>query len=116
PPAPLDLKIKVGSKECARSGDDATPWVNLAGTLLLFRNPSLNDNCEPNDSGAPDLFAASLSSEGKPKAAAIPLESLNTTGGMSRESDPSLTPDSCFVYFASDNGTGDFDLYKAPRN
>ena len=48
-------------------------------------------------------------------AAATALASLNNTGGMSSETDPSLSPDACTIYFASDNGTGDFDLYKAPR-
>ena len=118
PPAPavLDLKVKAGASECARTGDDATPWVNVAGTLLLFRNASLNDSCQANDSGATDLFAAPLDKNGKPLIAAIPLASLNTTGGMSMETDPSLSPDSCVLYFASDSGTGDFDLYKAQRN
>ena len=118
PPAPavLDLKLKVGSHECARGGEDATPWVNVSGTLLLFRNPSLNDGCEPNDAGATDLFAAPLDQQGLPVVPAIPLASLNNTGGVSTETDPSLSPDSCFLYFASDNGTGNFDLYKAQRN
>jgi hypothetical protein len=118
PPAPavLELKIKAGTAECARSGEDATPWVNAAGTLLLFRNPSLNEECEANDSGATDLFAAPLNKEGTPLAAAVALASLNTTGGASWETDPSLSPDSCFAYFASDNGTGDFDLYRVQRN
>jgi len=117
PPAPamLELKVKAGTAECARSGVDATPWVNLAGTVLLFRNPSLNESCEVNDSGATDLFAVPLNSDGTPKGAATALASLNKTGGMSIETDPSLSADACTMYFASDNGTGDFDLYKAPR-
>lgn len=118
PPAPavLDLKVKAGTAECPRSGDDATPWVNNAGTVLLFRNPSVNDNCEPNDSGATDMFAASLNDDGTPKAAAIALASLNNTGGSSQETDPTLSNDACTLYFASDRGSGDFDLYKASRN
>src|SRR6478735_5462850 len=118
PPAPavLELKVKAGTAECARSGDDATPWVNLAGTLLLFSNPSLNENCEANDSGASDLFAAPLDKDGAPLAAATALASLNHTGGVSRETDPSLSSDACYIYFASDNGMEDFDLYKAQRN
>jgi hypothetical protein len=118
PPAPavLELKLKVGkTAECPRSGEDATPWVNAAGSLLLFSNPSVNEDCQESDSGATDLFAAPLDKDGKPLAAATPLTSLNTTGGVSRQTDPSLSPDSCFVYFASDNGTGDFNLYKAQR-
>jgi hypothetical protein len=116
PPAVLDLKVKAGAAVCPRSGEDATPWVNVAGTVILFRNPSVNDECEANDSGASDLFAAPLNTDGTPKAAATALASLNITGGMSNETDPSLSPDSCFVYFASDKGTGDFDLYRAQRN
>jgi len=116
PPVVLELKVKAGTAECPRTGEDATPWVNLAGTLLLFRNPSVNESCEPNDSGATDLFVAPLDKDGKAAAAATALASINNTGGMSRETDPSLSNDACTVYFASDNGTGDFDLYKASRN
>jgi hypothetical protein len=117
PPAAevLDLKLKAGKAECARSGEDATPWVNMAGTLLLFSNPSVNDRCEANDSGASDLFAAPLNEDGTAKVATA-VASLNHTGGRSRETDPSLSSDSCTIYFSSDDGTGDFDLYKAQRN
>jgi hypothetical protein len=119
-PAVLELKIKAGAAECPRAGEDATPWVNAAGTLLLFSNPSLYDDCRANDSGARDLFAAPLDKDGLPLAAATALASLNTTGGTSTETDPSFSPDACNIYFASDSdsdgGRGDFDLYKAQRN
>jgi hypothetical protein len=118
-PAVLDLKVKVGvSAECpARLGSDATPWVNADGSLLLFRSLSLDDKCAANDGSATDLFAAPLSSTGTPLAAAVPLSSLNNTGGNSSETDPALAQDSCTLYFASDNGhAGDFDLYSAARN
>ena len=49
-------------------------------------------------------------------AAAIALSSLNTIGGGSNESDPSLSTDSCTIYFASDSGTASSDLYRAQRN
>jgi len=84
--------------------------------VLLFRNPSLDESCEPIDAGATDLFAAPLNSDGTPKAAATALASLNNVGGMSKETDPTLSSDACTIYFASDGGTGDFDLYKASRN
>ncbi|HET7538926.1 MAG TPA: hypothetical protein VFK05_03615 [Polyangiaceae bacterium] len=115
-PAPLELTLKVGKAECPRAGEDATPWVNQDGTLLLFRNPSLNESCDPNDSGATDLFAVGLKPDGTPEGPARALSSLNNTGGMSRETDPTLSNDSCSIYFATDNGSGAFDLYKAPRN
>jgi hypothetical protein len=116
-PAVLDLQVQAGSNHCARLGADATPWVNAAGTLLLFRNESVDDSCNPNDSHAFDLYAAPLAKEtGLASAPAVPLSSLNNTGGASTETDPSLSQDSCFLYFASDNGTNDFDLYRAARN
>ncbi|MEO8904229.1 MAG: hypothetical protein ABI488_17860 [Polyangiaceae bacterium] len=115
-PAVLDVQVKAGKGECPRLGNDATPWVNVDGTLLLFRSESVNDNCAPNDSGAYDLFAAPLSADGIPLAPAVALSSLNNTGGGSNETDPALSADSCLIYFASDNGKGDFDLYSAARN
>ena len=115
-PAVLDLKMKAGAGTCPRLGDDATPWVNADGTLLLFRSESVNDNCKPNDSGAFDLFAAPLSATGTPLGPAVALSSLNNTGGGSNETDPALSVDSCTIYFASDSGKGDYDLYSAARN
>ncbi|MEO7035225.1 MAG: hypothetical protein ABI548_15010 [Polyangiaceae bacterium] len=115
-PAVLDVQVKAGKGECPRLGNDATPWVNADGSLLLFRSESVNDNCAPNDSGAYDLFAAPLSGDGIPMAPAVALSALNNTGGGSTETDPALSADSCTIYFASDNGKGDFDLYSAARN
>lgn len=116
-PSVLDLKVQTGAATCDRLGDDATPWVNAAGTLLLFRSESVDENCAVIDSGAFDLFAAPLSKDtGLPNAAAVPLSALNNTGGNSTETDPSLSQNSCVIYFASDNGGKDFDLYRAARD
>ncbi len=114
-PSVLGLEVRVGAGKCPRSGTDATPWVNAAGTLLLFRSQSVNDKCEPSDSGAYDLFAAPLAKDGTPLEPGIALSALNTTGGMRSETDPSLSVDSCTAYFASDDGKGNFDLYRASR-
>ncbi|HEX3854948.1 MAG TPA: hypothetical protein VHW01_28495 [Polyangiaceae bacterium] len=110
----LDVQVSVG-KKCARLGDDATPWVNAAGTLLLFRSESMDDSCQPSDSDAFDLFATPLGKDGLPLTPGTPLANLNSVG-MSSETDPSLSQDSCTIYFASDGGKGDFDLYRAARN
>jgi hypothetical protein len=115
-PTVLNLQVQAGAGKCARLGDDATPWVNAAGTLLLFRSESMNDNCEANDSGAYDLFATPLGKDGLPLGPGVALSALNNTGGMSTETDPSLSQDSCTIYFASGIGQGDFDLYRAARN
>jgi hypothetical protein len=108
----LDLKI---SANCSRAGDDATPWVNAKGTLLLFRSTSLDDNCVASDSGANDLYAVALDSGGNPAQVAVPLTALNTIGGGSDQTDPAFAPDFCAIYYASDNGSGNYDLYRAAR-
>ena len=114
PPTPLELAVNAAG--CPFQGDDATPWVNLDGTLLLFRSQSVDDACMFTDSGGYDLFAVPLTSTGTAAAKAVALSALNQTGGGSTETDPSLSADSCFIYFASDSGSGDFDLYRAARN
>jgi hypothetical protein len=116
-PAALDVKLQAGAGTCPLLADDVTPWVNTAGTLLLFRSESVDDSCMPNDMGAFDLYAAPLSADtGLTSAPAVALSALNNTGGMSTETDPSLSQDSCTIYFASDNGTKSLALYRAARN
>jgi hypothetical protein len=115
-PAVLALTVQASKGKCPRLGNDATPWVNAAGTLLLFRSESVDDNCNVNDSGAYDMFAAPLAQDGTSSAPAVALSTLNNTGGSRSESDPSLSVDSCTIYFASDDGNGNFSLYRAGRN
>ena len=115
-PAPLDVKIRAGMQACPRRGGDSSPWVNLAGTILLFAAESVNDNCDLNDSGAYDLFAVPLDAAGAPASNAVAISSVNNTGGASNEVDPSLSQDACTLYFASDAGTGRYELYRARRN
>ena len=113
----FEVQIKAGTQACPRRGADASPWVNSDGTLLLFSAESVNDNCEANDMGASDLFAVALDPSGAAKGLAVPIASLNNTGGTSNEVDPSLSEDACTLYFASDRGkTGQFELYRAERN
>src|SRR6202000_1998376 len=102
PSDPTVVDLQVGTKMCPFTGDDATPWVNLAGTLLLFRSVSLEDDCvTPNDSGAYDIYAAPLAKDtGLPTTSGISLSSLNVIGGGSNETDPSLSADACFIYYA----------------
>ena len=116
PPPPAPLELTVNAAGCPFQGDDATPWVNLDGTLLLFRSRSVDETCALTDSGGYDLYAAPLNSAGSVAANGVALSALNQTGGGSSETDPSLSPDSCFVYFASDGGSADYDLYRAARN
>jgi hypothetical protein len=108
-----------GGGTCPRSGDDATPWVNPEGTLMLLSAPAVDASCQSLDGGASDLFVVPLDPEsGLPLAPATPLASVNITENESSQSDPSFSSDLCAIYFASDGGAGlgyDFRLYRAAR-
>lgn len=107
PPAPIKIALGNG---CARQGDDATPWVTQDGQLLLFRALELGGQCQPNGA-ANDLYAVSLGKDGTPGTAA-PL-SVNHAGWD--DTDPALSADLCTLYFASDEGMGEYDVFAAQR-
>jgi hypothetical protein len=116
----LNIENAAGSL-CGRPGDDATPWVTPGGDLLLFRAFPMDENCNPSDGDATDLYASILdptTGQPPPLGAAIPLADVNRSTGNSTETDPSLSPDLCALYFASDSGQGafDFDIFRANRH
>jgi hypothetical protein len=118
-PVTLQVPAQSGGGTCARSGEDATPWVTEDGTLLVFRSPPMDAECEPVDGSATDLYVAALqSTTGMPLAPAVALTGVNVTAGASTETDPSFSPDLCVLYFASDGGSADgfdFKLFRAHR-
>jgi len=115
-PQPIDLNVRVDPQHtCPRAGDDATPWVTPDGKLMLFSATRLAVGCHPADSGKRGLFRIELDSDsGRPGFGAVgePLASLVQKGVD--QTDPSLSPDLCTLYYAADDGKG-FKLYRAPR-
>jgi hypothetical protein len=112
----IEVPKRTGSGSCARDGADATPWVTPEGHRMFFSAFPLGDTCQPLDAMTTDLFVVPLVPEsGMPPLPAIALESLNEVG--STETDPSLSADFCFIYFASDRDApgADFRLYRAAR-
>jgi hypothetical protein len=113
----IDVPKRTGTGNCERAGSDATPWVTPDGRRMFLRAPPFDDACEPLGAGETDLFVVPLVPEsGMPSQPALALASLNAVG--STETDPSLSPDFCEIYFASDRdsaGTSDFKLYRARR-
>jgi hypothetical protein len=114
----LDIEVpkRSGSGTCLRVGDDATPWVTPEGHRMFFRSFPLGDTCQPLDASTTDLFVVPLEpGSGIPSLPAVALESLNGVG--TTETDPSLSADSCWIYFASDREApgSDFKLYRAAR-
>ena len=111
----IEMPKRTGTGTCPRDGDDATPWVTPEGHRMFFRSFPLGDACQPLDATTTDLFVVPLESgSGVPTLPAVALASLNDVG--TTETDPSLSPDFCAIYFASDRDSpGDFKLYRAPR-
>jgi hypothetical protein len=110
-----------GGLTCSRSGADATPWVTPNGDFMLFRAFPMDDNCQPTDGDATDLYAAILvpgTGQPPPATTAIPLADVNRSTGSSSETDPSLSADLCALYYASDSGEGvyEFDIFRAVRH
>jgi hypothetical protein len=115
----LAVPARGGGEPCARTGDDATPWVSENGSLMLFSAPAFDAQCAPLDGGASDLYAVPLApSTGLALATAVALATVSRTEDTSSETDPSFSPDLCRIYFASDGGQAgghDFRLYRAER-
>jgi hypothetical protein len=113
----IEIPKRVGSGTCPLLVNDATPWVTPDGRRMFLRAEPLDDACQPLEAGATDLFVVPLeASTGMPTQAALPLASVSAVG--STETDPSLSPDLCTLYFASDVGSAgrqDFKLFHAPR-
>jgi hypothetical protein len=115
----LEVPRVSGGGTCARSGEDATPWVTEDGSLLVFRSLPMDATCEPVDGSASDLYVAALQpATGMALTTAVALSGVNVTTGESTETDPSFSPDLCVLYFASDGGSAggfDFKLFRAER-
>jgi hypothetical protein len=111
----INVPKRVGSGTCEWFGEDATPWVTPDGRRMLFRSFPLNDSCQPLDAETTDLFVVPLEpTSGIPSFDAVALASLNEVGFT--DTDPSLSPDLCTLYFASDRGaSSEFKLYRARR-
>jgi hypothetical protein len=116
-PVGIEIPKRVGSGTCPLSGSDATPWVTPDGRRMLLRAFPFDEMCQPRESSATDLFVVPLEpSTGMPIAPALLLANVNGEG--TTETDPSLSPDLCTLYFASDAGSAgnpDFKLFRARR-
>ena len=113
----IEIPTRTRSRTCPLAGNDATPWVTPDGRRMFLRAYAFDDACQPLEAGATDLFVVPLeASTGMPTQAALPLPSVSAVG--STETDPSLSPDLCTLYFASDVGSAgsrDFKLFRAMR-
>ncbi len=83
---------------------EATPALSLDKLDLYF--------ARENQGTGWDLYKSSRPDESSDFGAPAPVTELNTDG---YEAAPTITDDGLVMYFASDGGTGDRDLYRASR-
>jgi hypothetical protein len=84
---------------CAFHELDGAPWVTPDGKVLLVTAYQRNAKCEAPDHRN-DLFVVALDAAGQPRGTAFGLPDIDAP--ESSEFDPSLSPDMCWLYFASD--------------
>jgi hypothetical protein len=101
---------------CVRTGFDATPWVTLDGIFMFFRSIEIDPTTCTLTNDVHDLFVVRLNDQGQPAANAVLLDAPSFPD--EDETDPALSPDRCWLYFASDGGAPDYeyDVYRSPRN
>lgn len=111
-PNAVQISLTTAPANCPLDILDVSPWASPDGKLLLFDSSEHYVDC--NDKYTPlDMFYALPDKEGKVSKMAeqidIDLQNIN-------DSQPSLSPDMCWLYFASDrNGAKTLRLYRAHR-
>jgi hypothetical protein len=105
----------IGDNACVRRGADATPWVTSDGSLMLFRSIEQDDICVPT-LDVNDIYAVPLDATSGTTVGSAQSLNVNTTGWD--DTDPMMSPDLCWIFFASDGGAqeGEYDIYRAQRN
>jgi hypothetical protein len=95
---------------------DATPWATPDGSVLFFRSLEQDGQCHIQFSTATDLYYARIDVNGAVTAAATPLTDVNQSNTV--DTDPSLSPDLCWLYFASnrESAQAHLRLYRAHRD
>ncbi|WP_437591306.1 hypothetical protein [Sorangium sp. So ce1000] len=99
--------------ECPAKGDDLAPWVTADGRLLFFQAPySARGECE--EASVPRSFYVALGADGLPVDAQPARMLLSNLDPSIAVMTPSLSPDECTLYLAS-NKDGQQKLYTATR-
>lgn len=116
---PLEIKADPGGCPADFFYANPTPWVTPDGKWMLFRNVEHDASCRgPGLINAYiDLYRVPLDpSQGTPSEVATPLPDVNQS--KTTDTDPSMSPDLCWLYFASNRQTGQskLRLYRAHRD
>jgi Tol biopolymer transport system component len=87
--------------ELSSDADETSPALTADGLVIVFASSR---------AGSMDLYYATRASTEEPFGEPIALEGINSEG---EDTDPFITRDGCFLYFASDRDGGELDLFVA---
>jgi hypothetical protein len=87
--------------ELSSDGDETSPALTADGLVIVFASSR---------SGTMDLYYATRDSVDDPFGEPVALDGINSSG---EDTDPFITRDGCFLYFASDRDGGELDLFVA---
>lgn len=101
----------------AGAGDDALrfPRIFDEGSKLVYEHlfSERGENCQPGSPFSTDLGLVRLNAAGQPAETVVPV---NVNKPSATDTDASLSPDMCWMYFASARDTtGNTRLYRARR-
>lgn len=110
PPARVNVTTDPGN--CS-AGGDLTPWVTPNGTGMVLRAPEQFNNCMDSNPTT-DLYWLELAENGQPAAIAQPIEDVTLQNVT--DSDPSFSPNLCWLYFSSNrDGASALRAWRARR-
>ncbi len=108
----VQVSLTTAPSNCPLDVIDPSPWATPDGKLLLFDSSEHYTDCT-NKNAPLDMFYAFPDQNGKVSAQA---QQINVDLQAVNDSQPSLSPDMCWLYFASDrNGAKTTRLYRAHR-
>lgn len=110
---PSEISLKL-TDDCEVREIDFTPWVTPDTRILLVTATERGQNCQLSNGQPTDILMVKLDAPGLPSGFALPVAGVSRAG--SSEQEPSLSPDLCWLYYASSpNSSERLRLYRAHR-
>jgi hypothetical protein len=109
---PVVVPLTTFAPSCPVTDGDLGPWVNYAGTFILFHGAEKFASCDSGPNPKTDLYISALFSNGT----ASPAYPLSVNLQNTEDAWPSMSYDMCTLYFSSQrNGAAKLQLWGARR-
>jgi hypothetical protein len=99
---PTDIRFELPGA-CVLGEFEYGLWAVPDAPWLFFSARERNASCKPLAAEPYDVFVVKLNDAGVPAGPAVSVTGVNQSGVL--DMDPSLSPDLCWMYFASDRDT-----------